>query len=179
MPSISLLKDKFDELNVTAQNMELYELLLYSDISDFKPVMEQILLGRLDIEDTRQIFYTVVNHKWLTGSGRDVIKDVRISDNIMDTIKNNIIAVLNNDEKAIIKESIIIPNQSQLKNEIATEFKKRTGMELSKEEIEMLLPIVNTELFIELSLVNPNAIKDKEHQNLFSDLLSLKPRAEL
>lgn len=182
MPSISILKEKFDNLPMTADNMALYQVLLFTDISDYKPVMEQILLGKIDIEDTRQIFYNYSNYNWARYENKNLaenIYDARISTNIMDTISNNIVAALEGNEDAIIKESIIIPTQDNLKNQIASEFKKRTGLTMTKAEIDAILPIVNSELFVELSLLNPNAVKDKEHQNLFSDLLAFKPKANI
>jgi hypothetical protein len=62
-----------------------------------------------------------------------------------------------------------------MKIEIANEYFERTGNKLTDEEIDMLLPVVNTELFVELSLINPNANKDKEFQNIFADLLASTP----
>ena len=179
MANISLLKTEFDKLPVDIDNMMLYEALLYLDISDFKPVMEELLTGRIDIEDTRPIFYnTYVSYYWLFEKNRQEIKDVRLSKKVMDTIQNNIISKISGDEKGIIREGIIFPDLTNMKIEIANEYFERTGNKLTNEEIDMLLPVVNTELFVELSLINPNANKDKEFQNIFADLLASTPTGE-
>ena len=53
--NIKELKAKFDRLPVTPENYKLYEALLDLDRTVFVPLMEEIIEGRLDIEDTRPL----------------------------------------------------------------------------------------------------------------------------
>ena len=184
MPSISLLKEKFDKLLISNENIHLYDALLYLDISDFKPVMEEILLGRIDIEDTRQLFSIMVNYPWMNQSDKPYDPFEKLADqlyypNTAQAVRDNLMARLEGNDGRVIKEAPAFPNQIELKARIADEFFRSTGQQLAKEDIEKLLPIVKSELMMELSLYNNNAVKDKSYQLVISDLLSIKPKVTI
>ena len=184
MASISLLKDKFDKLPISNDNIHLYDALLYLDISDFKPVMEEILLGRITIEDTRQLFSTLVNYTWMNQNDSpynpfEKLHDPRIFTDVAEGIKHNLNARLNGNDGQVIKEAPAYPTQSDLRVRIAEDFYKRNGIELSDEDIDKLLPIVKSELIMELSLYNNNAVRDKNYQIILSDILSIKPKVSI
>lgn len=179
MAHIKELQVEFNSLPVSNDNIKLYAALLTLDQYEFKPVMEGILTGRIDIEDTRRIFY---NNGYFRHNDRNyntTVKDARVSTDIGKTIADNIQARLFGKEDNIIKESIIGLDNNDLKKDIAKEYTRRTGETLSTEDIDALLPILETQLYVELSLYNPNTNKDKEHQNRFSDLLAYKPKGAL
>ena len=82
-------------------------------------------------------------------------------------------------EDKLIKEAPSYPSQVDLRVQIAKEYFERTGIQLTDEDVEKLLPIVQSELMMELSLYNSNAVRDKECQIIISDLLSFKPKATI
>lgn len=179
MASIKLLKDKFDALVFSETNMVLYEALLRLDISDFKPVMESLLSGEIDIEDTRKIFANDIKTDWL---GRYIPlsqKDARLSPDIAETLKSNLVARLSGNGDDIIKENLIYPDLSDLKRQIADTYAEEYGETLTPAEIEMLLPIVENELYVDMNIQNDNAVRDKADQRYISDSLSYKPNVEM
>lgn len=178
MPNISELKKEFDKLPMSLENYPLYSNLLFLDISDFKPLMEALLVGNLDIEDTRPIFSPFVNFQWVKPSQN--LKDPRIAlDSDAEYLASSTVERINGNESAIIKESLAFPNTQSLKKLIAEEYKRREGIELPEEDLVKLLPIVQEEMVIELSLYNQNAVKDKDYQLLLADLISIKPKSEI
>lgn len=178
MTSISILKAQFDALPFSESNIALYELLLTLDISDFKPVIEEILSGRITIEDTRQLFANNVASLWNSNSIK--VLDARATDNISATIKNNLIARIVGNSNDIVKENLMYPDNTDLKYQIAAQFKADYGIDLPKEDIERLLPLVEVELYSELSLNNKgNATLDKDHQIYISNALSYKTSTEI
>lgn len=184
MPSISLLKDRFDELPISNDNIHLYDALLYLDISVFKPVMEEILAGRIDIEDTRQLFSILVNYPWMNQNEKpydpnEKLTDQRYYNDSATSIRNNLMARLEGNDNSVIKEAPAYPTQVDLKVQIAEDFFKRTGIVMSDEDVEKVLPIVKSELMMELSLYNNNAVRDKNYQIIISDLLSIKPQVTI
>jgi hypothetical protein len=178
MASISLLKEKFDALPFSEDNIALYSILLQLDISDFKPIMEEILSGRINIEDTRAVFANTVNSSWDNGYSK--IEDTRISTDISETIKSNLIARMSGNGNDIVKENLIFPDTTDLKYQIAAQFKETYGITLPAEDIEKLLPLVEMEVYSELSMNNTgNATINKTYQTFISDSLSYKPNVEL
>ena len=141
--------------------------------------MEEILTGRIDIEDTRKLFSTDINYAWSNQYAeyqvKETLSDPRVSTDIGATIKANLRNRFLGNEDLVIKEAVAYPNQDDLRANIADEFFRRTGTQLSKEDIDRILPIVKAELFVEISLLNPNAVKSKDYQLVLSDLLSFKP----
>lgn len=176
MPSIKVLKTKFDELVVNSTNIALYERLLTLDISDYKPLMEEILLGRLGIEDTREVFK---NNMLLAAFGGEVVNDPRISTNMAETMKANLLERMKGSGDNLIKENLVFPSTEDLKDQIADRYFKEYGIKLPPEDIVKLLPIIENELISELSLNNNAGTRDKADQLIYSDQLAFKPSAEL
>ena len=176
MANISVLKEDFDKLPMSMENYPLYTNLLELDISDFKPLMEALLDNRLDIEDTRPIFSPYMNFQWSKG---DRLKDPRIAVENEGYLADAALARLNGDDSKIIKENIAFPSTDVLKNMIAEEYFRREGVQLPPEDVAKLIPIIQDELVIELSMYNNNAVKDKEYQLLLADLMSIKPKNEI
>ena len=102
MPHISELHAMFKRLDITSKNIALWEALLQLGISTFKPIMNEIISGRLDIEDTRKI----LPNKLVTSMNKRL--DRRISDNkdYFDILANNLMSRINGDGTDIIKENI-------------------------------------------------------------------------
>lgn len=179
MPSVKVLKTKFDDLSFTSDNIVLYAHLLTLDMSDFKPLMEEILLGRIDIEDTRQLFQNEIETEWSGKYFTPTLSDPRISNDIIETMKSNLSSRLAGEGDNIIKENLLFPSQADIKDKIAQQFFEEHGIRLSPEDVERILPIVETQLFAELSIVNTNGVRNKADQLIISDQLSFKPIAEL
>jgi hypothetical protein len=173
MPSISLLKEQFDALPIDSTNIDLYAALLAADISDYKPLMQQILAGTLDIEDTRKL---LPNDAQYDRFG-DKNADARIGltdDQLAQNMKNNLSTRLFGGD--VIKENVFFrPDVSSMQTLIAQNFAKITGQTLTQDQIDSILPIMNEEVIQELNVANLSMDDVKAVQSVFSDLLSVKP----
>lgn len=175
MPHISELHAMFKRLDITSKNIALWEALLQLDISTFKPIMNEIISGRLDIEDTRKI----LPNKLVTSMNKRL--DRRISDNkdYFDILANNLMSRINGDGTDIIKENIVIYNVDHYKIQIAEQYEKETGNKLSPEEVESILLIADIIAYQELNAANIQGTEAKKLQNVYSNLLSFKPDAKV
>lgn len=175
MPHISELHEMFKKLDITSNNIALWEALLQLDISTFKPIMNEIISGRLDIEDTRKI----LPNKLVTSMNKRL--DRRISDNksYFDILANNLMSRINGDGTDIIKENIVVYNVDHYKIQIAEQYEKETGNKLTSEEIESILLIADIIAYQELNTTNIQGAEAKKLQNVYSNLLSFKPDAKV
>jgi hypothetical protein len=173
MPSISLLKEQFDALPIDSTNIDLYAALLRSDISDYKPLMQQILAGTLDIEDTRKLLPNDAQYNRFGDKNTDArigLTDEQLAQNM----KDNLSARLFGGE--VIKENVMFrPDISSMQTLIAENFTKLTGQTLTQDQINSILPIMNEEVIQELNVANLSMDDVKQVQLVFSDLLSTKP----
>lgn len=175
MPHISELHAMFKRLDITSKNIALWEALLQLDISTFKPIMNEIISGRLDIEDTRKI----LPNKLVTSMNKRL--DRRISDNkdYFDILANNLMSRINGDGTDIIKENIVVYNVDHYKLQIAEQYEEETGNKLSPEEVESILLIADIIAYQELNATNIQGTEAKKLQNVYSNLLSFKPDAKV
>lgn len=174
MIHIKELQDKFSSLDVNSKNYALYERLLLLDISDYKPLMQEILDGRLDIEDTRQLFNNVIPSSNKKSTNRN------LSENIVDTMKSNLIARLTGENTSdIIKENqLFFNNLDDYKYAIAKEYESQTGNTLTDDEINSILVVVQETYYQQLNLEDIDG-QNKEAQIFMSDKMSYKPISKL
>ncbi|WP_368880303.1 hypothetical protein [Proteus mirabilis] len=181
MNHIKVLYDNFQKLDINDKNFLLYQRLLDLDISDFKPIMEELLSGRLDIEDTRKIllndFSSTFNQE---EKFNPFLKD---SDQLL---RNNLLKRLtSNDGKGIIKENVIpITNFDDFKHRVYEEFNRQveenllnSDFKFSEEDIKSIMIIAEKEFrqTIDWEGIKVSFDKQKDQQLLVSDLLSFKP----
>ena len=174
MIHIKELQDKFSNLDVNSKNYVLYERLLLLDISDYKPLMQEILDGRLDIEDTRQPLNNVIPSSNKTSTNRN------LSENIVDTMKSNLIARLTGENTSdIIKENqLFFNNLDDYRYAIAKEYESQTGNTLTDDEINSILVVVQETYYQQLNLEDIDG-QNKETQIFMSDKMSYKPISKL
>jgi hypothetical protein len=169
MQNVSQLKGIFDRLPVTNDNYRLYERLLDLDRSVFKPLMEEIIAGRLDIEDTRPIFNINIQHV------KTVIDEKRLPRLIQtpQDLKRNLInrAFAPNE---VIKE-ITLPNLeiNDLRMIIAEEYALKHGVQLTDREIEALIVAVNG-----TKMIDALSGDSKGDQIKYADAMATKPVTE-
>lgn len=177
MTHIKYLKEKFDVLPVAESNIHLYERLLDLDLFDFKPIMEAILEGRLDIEDTRQIF-TYNGDIYPSGVSVRDSGLPPISDDVFTNVKTSTVQRYSGDPD-IVKESLIYPNMDDIRHEIAETFFERTGQRMTEEDIDAVIPPVLSELVLTLNLADSEGLRTKQDQLIVSDRLSYKPVTDI
>ena len=120
MNSIEELKNRFDLLPVDSNNMKLYQKLLHLDISVYKPLMDEILSGRMDIEDTRPIFSSFFSDS--KKSFYTSILQKRTLINNADDLKNNLITRLASPEKNIREITLLSSDYNNIKAEVITKY---------------------------------------------------------
>lgn len=177
---IKQLKKLFDELPVHPDNEKLYYDLLKLDMADFKPIMEAIIAGKIDIEDTRQI----LKLRFLSTFER-LFKnpiDARISRNeneLVNNMRENLLDRMFGTGSKIIKENIgFFQNIDDYKRIVANAYYEETGERLSDKEIDMILPAIQERYMQELNTVNYGLMSidgAKEMQLLISDYLTYRP----
>lgn len=168
MKHISALKLQFDRLPVTEANYALYDRLMSLDISVYKPILDEILAGRLDIEDTRPMFNVTIN---------SIVNPVAMGTPLNQLITNaaglkaNLINRVFN-KTQVIKEADIgnASMVSTLQQQIADNYFAQTGIQLTTNQISVLvIAVQNTQK------LNLTTQQSKAAQIVASNLLSVKP----
>jgi hypothetical protein len=174
MIHVKELQDKFSSLDINSKNYALYERLLSLDISDYKPLMQEILDGRLDIEDTRQLLNNVIP------SSNTISTNRKLSENIVETMKSNLISRLTGEGTTnIIKENqLFFNNIDDYKYAIAKEYESQTGKTLTDDEVNSILVVVEETYYQQLNLEDIEG-QNKDTQLFMSDKMSYKPISEL
>jgi hypothetical protein len=184
MPHIKELKARFDLLPMDANNFPLYQQLLNLDQSIFVPVMDQILSGRIDIEDLRSFFSQNIPARLVDIMKSPTFNQYKSMENV---VKDNIIARFFTSNA--IKESIVPLDDTDLKYQAAAAFSKATGIPLTDEQISSIITGSNDNIILQTQIenikVDSNAIpagmsyKDfaKQIQLGISDKLAIKPLA--
>lgn len=160
------IKKLFDRLNINTTNRLLFENLLNLDRTVYKPLIEKILSGELDIEDTRPIFSiflskpigenNTVSKMFLIDSNYKFIKNM--SDRIFDPL--NFIKELELSNKDQVEET---------KMKVISDYQKDRNVILTENEKKAL--IVAIDGFIK----NDAMSISKNHQRRFSDSISPGP----
>lgn len=167
MQNISELKAKFNRLPVNKENWELYQRLLDLDMSVFKPLMEEILEGRMDIEDTRPIF-----------GGRliSAIRSTRFKEKkrkIVETdadLRKNLALRATNPEMAIKEVRLQNREYDEAKSAVIESFERDTGRVLTDGERRALAIALDEQEDVDVDLYD-----SKERQTRLSDMLSGGP----
>ena len=165
MQSISQLKAKFERLPVDENNWELYENLLALDQSVFKPLMEEILAGRMDIEDTRPIFAKYFPR--MAETFRDRVNKKRWLINTTEEFRENLSRRYTEPEKAIREITLRDPAYEDIKQEMIAAYEAETGETLTESERKALIIAMSETEKIDIDLYG-----DKTKQIRLSDLMS-------
>ena len=177
MENIMKLKEKFDSLPISDENVDLYRKLFDLDIADFKPVMEGLLSGEIDIEDTRKLFQNDPDLKTPPGVRYDASSPLPMNADTVDSITANIISSLTEDSPRTIKETLTYPSPDTFKNRIAAMYKDQTGITMTPEEVNALIPIIEEELFTSMALGQSKGTRNKADQLSLSDKITNSPIA--
>lgn len=137
MPNISVLKANFDRLDIVEDNVELYEALLILDQSEFIPIMEEILAGRLDINDLTSFFNKYNNLKFFFNEVKLPMLSEIDSANLATIVIGNIKQSLFNGKP--IKEGFIPKDDTDLKFKIAKDLYDAQGISLSDTDIMKII----------------------------------------
>ena len=165
MLSIENIKKLFDLLPIDDTNRSLYQNLLRLDISVYKPLIEEILEGRMDIEDTRPIFSS-----YFPSSKNSFTKKILEKRRLItspEEFKQNLITRLVSPEKNI-REIVLLSNEFyEIKREIIEKYEKDNSVSLSSGE--------KNALFIAYGFYEKTDLDyygNKEKQTKLSDLMS-------
>lgn len=165
MQSISQLKAKFERLPVDENNWELYENLIALDQSVFKPLMEEILAGRMDIEDTRPIFAKYFPR--MAETFRDRVNKKRWLINTTEEFRENLSRRYTEPEKAIREITLRDPAYEDIKQEMIAAYEAETGETLTESERKALIIAMS-----EIEKIDIDLYGDKAKQTRLSDLMS-------
>lgn len=130
MAHVKELKEQFDLLPITEDNIELYERLLNLDHSEYVPIIEEILSGRMDIYDTKSLFYRHIPEPIDYGviPTKLVTEDTSISSVVISNLHNRLFG------GDIIQEAVVEINDDDLKEISADKFTEETGIVLSHDD---------------------------------------------
>jgi hypothetical protein len=169
MQNVSELKGTFDRLPVSTGNYSLYERLLALDQSVFKPLMEEILTGRLDIEDTRPLFNVNIREIVSAAEKISTNKIIQTPDDLRRNLVNRVFSP--ND---VIKE-VTLPRIDimDLKMQISEQYTAKTGDVLTDAQMQVIL--VAVDLTRDISATSGSS---KEEQQIYVNAMSAKPLTE-
>jgi hypothetical protein len=165
MANISLLKKKFDLLPIDENNWELYQRLLNLDISVYKPLMEEILDGRLDIEDTRPLFASYLPRT--IDNARNEVSKKRMLINNEDDLKNNLIVRATNPDNVIKEVTIKKQNYEDTKLLVIEKYETYHEVKLTENQKRVLIIAMDNYENTDIDLYG-----NKEKQSKLSDKLS-------
>ena len=168
MINVSELKKKFDRLPVSKENWELYLNLLSLDQSVYKPLIEEIIEGRMDIEDTRPIFAKY--YPKIVDNFRKEVTNKRMLINTPDELKQNLLLRAEAPDQAIKEVSITNFNYEDVKHDVITAYEQESGSQLTDNERKALLIALN-----EYEKTDIDLYSDKSKQTRLSDLISGSP----
>jgi hypothetical protein len=171
MISIEELKKKFDLLPVSTANWELYQNLLSLDQSVFKPIMEEIIEGRMDIEDTRPIFgkYFPKMVETMRGDLYDAYGKRHLI-NTPDDLKQNLILRAMAPDRSIREVTLPSSAYEDIKATILTKYEEETGDTLTDSQKKALLIA-----FDAFEKTDNDMYANKDRQIRLSDMMSGSP----
>jgi hypothetical protein len=172
MESIQSLFKKFKQLPITNENFFLYERLLSLTQIDFFTLISEILQGRLDIEDTRSIFYekTTINRSINTNNA---LPNLINENNLSTQIQTNYNNILFGNQST--KEALMLLDFTDEKFRIQNELAKQ-GVIISDADVEEI--IIGKENYKTVSTDIEKTL-NKEQQLYFSNLLASKINGEI
>lgn len=127
MTSITILKEKFNRLDINENNVALYEKLFSLDHIQYKLLMNEILEGRLDIEHTRSLFTKNLPSK-PDISGLPLLSELN---DTIEVTKNNIINKLLKSSNDLILDGSVLTNDTDLKFKLGERYETETNTVLS------------------------------------------------
>jgi hypothetical protein len=123
---------------MNSENVGLYEKLLELDRSVFTPLMEEILGGRLDIEDTRPVLGITMGA--VSVSGGDLLEGqrrplVQTPEDLAANVKARLFAP----EEYIREVEVPDRTAADVVAEAVAKYEERTGTKLSQPQIDALV----------------------------------------
>lgn len=180
MLHIKELKTKFDSLDVNLDNFYLWEKLVNSTYQVYKPIMEKILSGEIDIYDTEELLEVETAKK---GYKAAISKNDPTILETRNHIKNDLLKrIFGKDypEMDIIKEvKTLVANLDDYRELIAQLYYKKTGAKLSPVQVEKIIPEIEKEILLQINYENINTSQPKEDQIRFSNALANKLDARI
>lgn len=173
MKSIKDLLKRFEALDVNLHNIDLWKRLIYSNMSDFKPLMQELLDGNLDIEDTRVILPTNITRF----NNPYQAKDRLISDDNPQVLMTNILKRLfpNTTKGEVIREAVVsVKNIDDYKHIIARAYQRLTGRTLTENQIERIVPEIDRYVTLQINVDNMNVKDVKATQIKYANALTPK-----
>lgn len=160
----SILLNKFLALNITIDNIDIWKKLLSVDMSIYKPVIESILNGDIDIEDLGNYLYGDYYNIYYNDGEEPFLKDFKT---VEDFFNSNIYNKIVNNNTEFIKEGFMsIINNEQYRQIIIDKYEAKNG-KLTEEQKNMLfIPEVT------LAILNVNFERIKPEMinyNIFSN----------
>lgn len=160
------LKKLFDKLDVNLNNRKLFENLLDLDRSVFKPLIEKILTGDLDIEDTRPIFSIFlskpIGENQLASKMFLIDTPSKLLKNVSDRLFN---------PESFIKEADIsnIDQIEETKIQVINSYQQSSGVILTDGEKKALVVAIDAYVKNDITTISKNK------QRRFSDKISPGP----
>ena len=168
MINVSELKQKFDLLPVDKNNWSLYQNLLDLDMSVFKPLMEEILEGRMDIEDTRPIFSKYMPR--VVNAVRNEVENKRRLINTEEEFRQNLVRRALTPDEAIKEVRVANPAYDDIKGVMIDKYEEATGDKLTESQRRAMLIAMEQTQYFDIDLYG-----NKEKQVRLSDMLSGSP----
>jgi hypothetical protein len=167
MKNVNELKSLFDRLNITEDNIDLFESLLIQDASEFIPLMTEILDGRVDIGDLRSFFNKYTEDRVIlpNKSLPLFLNNTNLVTSTVDSLKNSLFS------DNPIKEGFLPTDDTDLKYAIAAKLKNEQNIDLTDLEINSI--VTGKESFKIISTDFSRSM-NKEEQLTNSNLLSPK-----
>jgi hypothetical protein len=171
MKNVSDLKRIFDRLPVDTGNYQLYVKLLDLDITVYRPLMEEILNGRLDIEDTRPIF-SISLRGIMDDADRAADTRPRMIQTADDLRRNLVNRAFSPNE--VIKE-ITLPNHDEkdYRMHVAEAYQARTGDWLTESQFSAIMVAVAATRRVDLM-----SGASKEEQIKYTNAMAVTPITE-
>lgn len=135
MENIQKLRERFDKLDVNESNVMLYESLFKLDYETFFPIMEEILDGRIDIEDLRSFFYK--NKELTSNTGSAGLPLLTENRTVPENIKDGILAKLFESNRP--NEYILPINDTDEKYRLGDKYVAQSGNPLSDVDKEKII----------------------------------------
>lgn len=187
MQNISVLHEKFANLPVSSDNYSLWGSLLSIDQAVFKPIMEQILAGKLTIEDFRPFISKFIDYlRYDSSIARQTERFLTEDVDDAELIKTRMSELLFGSDQTVMEVTLERTTEVDILDDIRTDMNATLGLNLSREDVAaMATGIAQTEKIstlvgntsiqpTDLSLGDTEAEILKAKQLLIADSLTRK-----
>lgn len=167
MKNIKILKDKLDLLPINEGNIKLYEDLLSLEFGIYKNIIIEVIEGRLDIENTRQLISKYIPQSITNIENIPLLMEL---ENTNDVIKENIINKIIVNNGTIINDGLIYKNDTDLKFRMGSSYEIENGVTLSDTDKEKIfttkggLQVITTQID-RISIDDTLTKKEQQLQN--------------